>query len=345
MGPEDSDDDEPLLNRQYRKRLVFSVAFVWPEGVPWKGTTTHGRNGPEWYFDCLLDMMSRHVRSHFIIHMHDAIRNVIQVETFGRAIHISSTFELRFCAADRPAMWPNVERFVPVFDSDEERMVVALDIHDDPDEQDDTVSHHTRNVADGIILTFWPTNDEDYAAASFRDPNVGPPPQLEAVHPTYNKRWIVDGGLMVSTKRARNVVRESLGSFSDHLSRCAVRFEWDPEQKNGTDEAILQLFLLSFRPGDETLDANETVRAADTVMRHVRPYVHNLSRRASDPPRSHALLRMQPVGWGGPAYIRTTRNKKFVYDGEGVFRHRGRIIPLEWKLRPGARASRRPRGA
>ena len=67
---------ERRVVRSPRRRL-FSIAFVWPEGVPWAGCGggAKGRRAPRWYADCVTEMILHHGRAgaSFIIHVHGAL--------------------------------------------------------------------------------------------------------------------------------------------------------------------------------------------------------------------------------------------------------------------------------
>lgn len=329
---------------------VYSISFVWPANKTWNGSTGD-RHPPRWYFECLVDFITRNSTKgvRFIVHLHEAIRDRLPTALLFDACRAPATLSLQYCDVELPPMWPNVQRFEPLIDCDTGEIVIVADIHDTPDLQTNTIALYLNYILDssfGMILTFWPTSDEEYLAQSFRlDPSVAPPPVLEAVHHKFKNKWIVDGGLAMSTCTARSAIRVSHGvSFAQHISACSRHYNWDPEERNGTDEALLQLYLLTFRPMDIPVQDYERRHAMEQVVRRVaRPFVHNLSRRSSHPARKEVL---QPINFS-PLYHYThsSQRKQIAYDAEGRFAHRDQCIALEWKAdRPaGQRVSKRRR--
>ena len=217
-------------------------------------------------------------------------------------------------------MWPNAARFAPLVDDTTEANVVVCDIHDGPQRQTECIEDLAAELVDdvGLILTFWPIRDEHFLSETIADAGaVGPPPRLEPTLPRRRERWTVDGGMALSTGSGRRALRDAYGStFARHLDLCSRRYNWDPQQQNGTDEALLQLYFLSFAPGDEHLGPAQ-LEAAEALLRRIaRPFVHTLYRRGPgrDPPR----VATAATGSAAPVYSYRAdpERKGFAYDEE-----------------------------
>jgi hypothetical protein len=349
---------------------------VWPRGKTWKGKENKNRNPPQWYYACLLDFIQRNSGKEnvrFVLHVHEAIRSMLPTAPIYESCKSPSTLSIEYCDIHLPPMWPNVKRFEPLIDSIVNELVIVADIHDIPELQTKTIEHYvslvtnshrqwtdqlltTLNDGDddmdliqpnGMILTFWPTDDENYLVESFHDDvRLGPKPTLEAVHGKRQNKWIIDGGLALSNLYARCAIRESHRNvtFAEHIKECSRIYNWDSDELRGTDEALLQLYLLSFRTKDIPYEKEEEKLIMEHVVRQTaKPFVHNLSRRTTNPPKHDVFV---PVNYV-PNYIYQDNEsrKRFVYDGEGKFNHRGQYIELQWKEQRvlGVRSSKRKR--
>jgi hypothetical protein len=326
------DDDPPLL---------FSVSFVWPEGRAWDRPQTKGRRSPRWYFECLVSFVKRQSTdptTRFIIHLHESLRGVLPLSVFD-GLHVS----FRFCAVHFPLFWPNVARFVPLIDSMEAATVIVTDIHDSPTPQTKMIENKLDITGpDEMILTFWRTDSDSYAAEDFLyADDVAPPPDLEPIPPRDDGRWVVDGGFAMSKPGARDKLRNAFGkenTFAHHLNECANIYNWDPDSLRGTDEYLLQLYLLSFRVADATPTASQRERRLAAVVSVARPFQHSLHRRTTDPPRLPVSVSNETA----PRERAARRRKHFAYDGEGRVTPKGK--ELEWMKRAPPRRSRRTSG-
>lgn len=363
------------------KRL-YSISFVWPSGKTWSGVGGNRLSPQWYYACLLdfIKRNSAKEDVRFVVHMHETIRSTLPTGPIHESCVPPSTLSIEYCNADLPPMWPNVKRFEPLIDCISNELVIVADIHDVPDLQTKTIEHYTSFITNsqkeweithllatlndehsedsssedvtvthpshpnGMVLTFWPTSDDTYLAESFHDNRVAPKPTLEAVHPKLTNKWIVDGGLALSNLNARLMIRESHKgvSFAQHIRECSRIYNWDEEERRGTDEALLQLYLLSFQAMDVPIESYEQKQSMEHVIRRAaHPFVHNLNRRDSNPPLREVFL---PINYlPHYTYRFSHQRKNFAYDGEGEFKHRGRYIALQWKPQQvqGVRSSKR----
>ena len=322
--------------------VLYSVSFVWPRDRDWEAGDAD-RRPPRWYFECLVDFIRRNSGTRgvdFIVHVHGMAQGLIPTNLLHRVCKHPSTLGIAYCNASLPALWPNARRFAPLIDSPKDCTVIVADIHDTPSLQRNTIhalTHRLHAQGAGMALTFWPIAGDSYFASEIADNSVAPPPSLEPELPEAGagsdaiarRRWTIDGGLAISTLAARTAILASHGgvTFRQHLRACANTYQWDGAEENGTDEALLQLYLLSFRSRDVPPRRQHTfAKMAEAVRKIALPFVHNLTRRGDDPPRldlpAPATPRYPPAS--------TQASKQFVYDQEGDFVHAGVAIPLQW---------------
>lgn len=211
------------------------------------------------------------------------------------------------------------------------RLLESLNHASDDSDDEDPSSAVAEADRARMILTFWPTADDTYLSDSFHDDRVAPKPALQPTHPRSRLKWVIDGGLALSTAAARTRIRASHHgiSFAEHLRECARVYNWDPEEKNGTDEAFLQLYLLSFRALDKRVESvDEEEHMARVVREEAKPFVHNLHRRETTPSLATVHLPIEFVPYY--TYKFDPALKNIAYDSEGKYQHRGRPIPLGW---------------
>ena len=318
--------------------VLYSVSFVWPRGKDWETGNTWHRWPPRWYFECLVDFIHSNSGTHgvdFVVHMHGVAKGLVPTRLLHRVCKRPSTLEISYCSASLPALWPNACRFVPLIDSLKDCTVIVADIHDTPSLQRSTIrslTHSLQSKGKGLALTFWPIEGESYIASEIADNGIAPPPSLEPELPAtgaVRHRWTIDGGLAISTLAAREAILASHGdvTFHQHLQVCANTYEWDCAEANGTDEALLQLYLLAFRSRDVPPQGQHTfANMAEAIRKVALPFVHNLTRRSDDPPR------LDLPAPATPKYLpaSTQASKQFVYDQEGDFVHAGVAVPLQW---------------
>ena len=177
--------------------IVWSVCFVWPDGVCWE-------TNPRTYLGCLLEFIQKRSRDTVIVYIHESVASIVEpiLRSFER-VH------LRRVSKKYDAFMPQSMRFAPFFsDSDpitQSKLVIVADIHDDFRVQTRLVNRlldHMEKERKGIGLTMWRAsgngipNDCDALAA------LGIPPRffVESAAPG-EYHWHIDGGLIISTPK------------------------------------------------------------------------------------------------------------------------------------------------
>jgi hypothetical protein len=137
------------------RRRLFSIAFVWPEGVPWLGAAgsggVKGRRAPRWYADCITEMILHFGNEgSFVIHVHGALgTSVIKAlaqqwrSAFGQCAARGESLSISVCDAKLHPMFPVSARAVPLLDSKDERLVLCVDVHDSLARQSEAITYRT----------------------------------------------------------------------------------------------------------------------------------------------------------------------------------------------------------
>ncbi|KAL1528666.1 hypothetical protein AB1Y20_010003 [Prymnesium parvum] len=244
-----------------------------------------------------------------------------------------------------PAHYPCVHRtaqqcthtlVAPLIDDMSEQIVICIDVHDDKEKQTTEIDSLLEQMSDdcrSIGLTAWPGHD---LRSSFPrdDPSIAPYPVLgidrSAADAAEDIVWHLDCGLLISLPGFRRKLRDlKIPPFKDHLAYCREAFEYDPLR--GTDEMILEMYLLAARPAMR--DYGHLLPAMLCACASLR--VHRLC------PTRQMLERQRVSKWPEvlshhlPAYVpRRRRPKQFIYDDEVVeykYPRTSGAIKLEWR--------------
>ena len=355
-------------------RRLYTVAFTWPEGVSWWGATGSGRQAPGWYADRLTEQIELRASdgvSSFQVHIHGGIgpaaldelkqrwEAAFDAARRGRGCPPGGggddggdgggggeSLELVVCDASAPALWPHASRVLPLLEDRSDRVVVCIDVHDAVDKQTKEIESLLERMCVGGVglgLTSWPGYG---LRSSFAhdDPSIGPRPTLKIDRATVSDAdngivWHLDCGLLISNAEFRRELRGIQGQgFEAHLEYCEAHFGYDPVC--GTDEMILEMYLLAGRSGDQHLSqsVDRLLRKSASIRAHVlRPDPAKLNcGEVSE--WSKALSQHRP------AYVAQKRRpRRFVYDEEAEMSYprAGRPLELRWGEPPKVRASAR----
>ena len=267
--------------------IHYTMAFVWPTlgtsntTVPWEyDTADKKRNGPAYYFACMLDFIQRNrgTRVKFSVYMHGALWHDLSLDILRHEIIAASkeTACVHFCAKDMPPMFPKMQRLIPVIDAKEKNtVVICVDIHDGIERQNRQVTAFLKLMQtpgkEGVA-TFYPCEDF-YSSPGLNgvfgtDPTVVKTPVLKARSDAVVKgsksalnilleetqRWIADAGLIMTTDEGRTIIREAYNgmTFGEHVDVMGKRMEfgnkfaWDGTW--GVEEMALTQYLFAFQP-------------------------------------------------------------------------------------------------
>ena len=188
----------------------------------------------------------------------------------------SEELSVRACARDAHPALPVAMRCVPLLDDRDERAVLCVDVHDSLPRQAAEIEVLLSQMEDegcSAGFTAWPGYG---LRSSFKrdESGLAPPPSLMIDRSASEARegivWHLDCGLLITTGAFRQKLRGLRApSFAAHLKACHATYEYDGSK--GTDEQILEMFLLAGRPaGREGLDAQITslVRQQATIRVH-----------------------------------------------------------------------------
>ena len=173
-------------------------------------------------------------------------------------------------------------------------------------------------------FTAWPGYD---LRSSFKkdDDGLAPPQKLRidrsAAEAQEGIVWHLDCGLLVTLNRFRQRLRalrvqgRTLPSYASHAKWCHTNFTYDDAR--GTDEQMLELFLLAGRPAGRAGDFDGSVPSL--VRQEATVRVHQLcadsktaKRKATKWPKEAAAAFAEP-----PAYAKQKeRALQFIYDDE-----------------------------
>jgi hypothetical protein len=282
----DSPDEEPLFQGKKQKTAVAQAFEYSSKCRQWNDPKLVGaRNNPRWYFQCLLAFLNTHKNHMFEVKFSVWLHGKLQVhdEQLRRLLVKAakpSVVTINYCPVEYPWQFPMSARMIPVIDStDNNELVVVLDVHDDLERQRQQVGYFLNVVMgetgltyDGI-LTFWPVESDGFASLTrskgsddYKTVNAVPVARATSPKdgvvakylPAVKKIvdwWYVDAGLIITNNTARDALRKVYQSitFSDHLDRIVAKTNyaadwWSANNKAATDEMSLSQYLLAFQP-------------------------------------------------------------------------------------------------
>ena len=319
--------------RAPRKRLI-SIAFVWPESVPWDGLSAiKGRRAPRWYADCITETIlhfGRDGNSSFIVHVHGALGGRVIAaldEQWRRAFDSlnarDETLCISVCHEGLHPMYPVAARVVPLLDSKSERVVISLDVHDSLCQQDVEISALLDQMRIECRSAGWTCWAGHGLRSSFKrdDPGLPPPPLIAADRTVQQAEagvvWHLDCGLLLTLPGFRRALAATgAPSYAQHLRVAHEVYDFDCAR--GSDEMALELYLLAGQTAESRAHASEVMRLCltDASLR-----VHSLCVDSTRGKHGGGLL---PPAWPGeikragpPRYADLApRPRQFVYDEE-----------------------------
>ena len=326
------------------QRRLYCIGWFWPEDAEWaeaqqKKTGARSRP-PSWYAWCVQEFVGTHARTGVVsIRLH--LPHSFQLASDGTAHSLvqkwrrafdenvpagsRETLSFDYTGPTDAPMASGSMRCIPLLDDDEDRIVVVLDAHDDLDSQTARLEEHLRRMDARrdvhAVFTAWESEADDIGVKHGRPRDLAPHNLLEirAEAPT---AWHLDCGMLITDgvfRRAARMLR--VPTYREHYRHCADTFVF--EQTQGTDEMMLEYYLLSGRPCDSAERRLDLCVLSET---HAALYVHDVDDR---PKKEGKSLRSAQASFANLPAVRPRdasgsrgggRRRAFVYARE-VVRH------------------------